>query len=40
MITTYQTRTEFGTCAICKRETSGSHATKYLDLWICHWCDK
>ena len=38
LILTYETKTKFVECAICKRITSDTHAEKFLDIWICCWC--
>jgi len=35
---TYETKTRFIECAICKRLTSDTHAEKFFDFWICCWC--
>jgi len=37
-LATFETKTKFIRCAICKRETSEGHALKYGDIWICSWC--
>tara|TARA_B100000745_G_scaffold33092_1_gene20612 strand:+ start:200 stop:352 length:153 start_codon:yes stop_codon:yes gene_type:complete len=38
IMTTYETKTRFVECAICKRITSTGHAENFADLWICCWC--
>jgi hypothetical protein len=38
MIVTYETKTKFIECAVCKRVTSESHAEKLHDFWVCCWC--
>jgi len=35
---TYETKTRFIECAICKRITSDTHAEQFLDIWVCCWC--
>jgi len=40
MILTYETKTKFIECAICKRITSESHAEEIDDFWVCCWCGR
>jgi len=36
---TYETKTRFVECAICKRLTSEGHAENIDDFWVCCWCN-
>jgi len=38
IMTTYETKTRFVECALCKRITSEGHAENFADFWICCWC--
>ena len=38
IMATYETKTIFIECALCKRITSEGHAENFADFWICCWC--
>ena len=36
---TYETKTRFIECALCKRLTSEGHAENFAGgIWVCCWC--
>jgi hypothetical protein len=37
-LATFETKTKFIKCSLCKRITSESHAENFADIWICCWC--